>query len=129
MLCRQRGGRRRALSSVWRSVSNVGTPSGRLGPNGNSVLRRRGARPYHILVLAITRLSGVTVVARPYGVGGMPVAPSLIRRELNMTALQGWIVIGLLVLIVIGIVGLGAEIQALPYLWRTHDVGLLNPST
>jgi hypothetical protein len=41
------------------------------------------------------------------------------RRELNMTALQGWIVIGLLVLIMLGIVGLGAEIQALPYLWRT----------
>jgi hypothetical protein len=45
-------------------------------------------------------------------------APS-IQRELNMTALQGWIVIGLLVLIVLGIVGLGAEIKALPYLWRT----------
>ena len=38
----------------------------------------------------------------------------------NMTALQGWIVIGLLVLIVLGIVGIGAEIQSLPYLWRTH---------
>ena len=50
-------------------------------------------------------------------------------KELNMTALQGWIVIGLLVLILLGIVGIGAEIQALPYLWRTHDVGLLNPST
>jgi hypothetical protein len=37
----------------------------------------------------------------------------------DMTALQGWIVIGLLVLIMLGIVGLGAEIQALPYLWRT----------
>jgi hypothetical protein len=36
-----------------------------------------------------------------------------------MTALQGWIVIGLLVLITVGIVGLGAEIKALPYLWRT----------
>jgi hypothetical protein len=44
-------------------------------------------------------------------------APS-IRRELNMTALQGWIVIGLLVLIMLGVVGLGAEIKALPYLWR-----------
>ena len=41
-----------------------------------------------------------------------------------MTALQGWIVIGLLVLIVLGIVGIGAEIKELPYLWRTHDVGL-----
>jgi hypothetical protein len=41
------------------------------------------------------------------------------RRELNMTALQGWIVIGLLVLITLGIVGLGAELQVLPYLWRT----------
>jgi len=36
-----------------------------------------------------------------------------------MTALQGWIVIGLLVLILLGIVGLGAEIIALPYLWRS----------
>ena len=36
-----------------------------------------------------------------------------------MTALQGWIVIGLLVLITLGIVGLGAEIKNLPYLWRT----------
>jgi hypothetical protein len=40
------------------------------------------------------------------------------RRKLNMTALQGWIVIGLLVLIVAGIVGLAAELQAVPYLWR-----------
>jgi hypothetical protein len=48
-------------------------------------------------------------------------------KELNMTALQGWIVIGLLVLIMLGIVGIGAEIKDLPYLWRTHDVGLLNP--
>jgi hypothetical protein len=45
-------------------------------------------------------------------------------KELNMTALQGWIVIGLLVLIMLGIVGIGAEIKELPYLWRTHDVGL-----
>jgi hypothetical protein len=37
-----------------------------------------------------------------------------------MSALQGWIVIGLLVLIILGIVGIGAELQALPYLWRTH---------
>jgi len=36
-----------------------------------------------------------------------------------MTALQGWIVIGLLVLIMLGIVGLGVEIKALPYVWRT----------
>jgi hypothetical protein len=36
-----------------------------------------------------------------------------------MTALQGWIVIGLLVLIMLGIVGLGAEIKYLPYVWRT----------
>ena len=41
-------------------------------------------------------------------------------KELNMTALQGWIVIGLLVLIMLGIVGIGAEIKALPYLWRTE---------
>jgi hypothetical protein len=44
-------------------------------------------------------------------------------RELKMTgprrlALQGWIVIGLLVLILLGIVGLGVEIKVLPYLWR-----------
>jgi hypothetical protein len=36
-----------------------------------------------------------------------------------MTALQGWTVIGLLVLIMLGIVGIGAEIKELPYLWRT----------
>ena len=36
-----------------------------------------------------------------------------------MTALQGWIVVGLLVLIMLGIVGIGAEIKELPYLWRT----------
>jgi len=36
-----------------------------------------------------------------------------------MTALQGWIVIGLLVLITLGIVGICAELEALPYLWRT----------
>ena len=35
-------------------------------------------------------------------------------RKLNMTALQGWIVIGLLVLIMLGIVGIVAELQALP---------------
>jgi hypothetical protein len=46
-------------------------------------------------------------------------ASTINSKELNMTALQGWIVIGLLVLIMLGIVGLGAEIQALPYLWRT----------
>ena len=40
-----------------------------------------------------------------------------------MTALQGWIVIALLVLIVLGMVGIGAELKELPYLWRTHDVG------
>jgi hypothetical protein len=44
-------------------------------------------------------------------------------KELDVTgprrlALQGWIVIGLLVLIVLGIVGLGAEIKDLPYLWQ-----------
>ena len=33
--------------------------------------------------------------------------------------LQGWIVIGLLLLILLGIVGLGAEIKFVPYLWRT----------
>jgi hypothetical protein len=38
-----------------------------------------------------------------------------------MTALQGWIVIGLLVLIMLGIVGIGAEIERLPWLWRTYN--------
>ncbi len=37
-----------------------------------------------------------------------------------MTALQGWIVIGLLVLIMLAIVGIGAEIEGLPWLWRTY---------
>ncbi len=49
--------------------------------------------------------------------------PLSFSKELNMTgprrlALQGWIVIGLLVLILLGIVGLGAEIKFVPYLWR-----------
>ena len=44
-----------------------------------------------------------------------------------MTALQGWIVIGLLVLIVIGIVGLAAELQALPYLWRATAEAIQPP--
>jgi hypothetical protein len=38
-----------------------------------------------------------------------------------MTALQAWIVIGPLVLIVLGIVGVGAEIEYLPYVWRTYS--------
>jgi hypothetical protein len=42
-------------------------------------------------------------------------------KELKMTALQGWIVIGLLVLIMLGIVGIGAEIEYLPYVWRTYS--------
>ena len=51
-----------------------------------------------------------------------PVGPApSIRGELKMTALQGWIVIGLLVLIMLGIVGIGAEIEALPWLWRTYN--------
>ena len=50
-------------------------------------------------------------------------ASAINSKELNVTgprrlALQGWIVIGLLVLILLGIVGLGAEIKILPYLWR-----------
>jgi hypothetical protein len=44
-----------------------------------------------------------------------------IRGSSNMTALQGWIVIGLLVLIILGIVGIGAEIEGLPWLWRTYN--------
>jgi hypothetical protein len=38
-----------------------------------------------------------------------------------MTALQGWIVIGLLVLIMLGIVAIGAEIEYPPYVWRTYS--------
>jgi hypothetical protein len=38
-----------------------------------------------------------------------------------MTALQGWILIGLLVLIMLAIVGLAAEIEYLPYVWRTYS--------
>jgi hypothetical protein len=38
-----------------------------------------------------------------------------------MTVLQGWIVIGLLVLIMVGIVGLGLEIEYLPFVWRTYS--------
>jgi hypothetical protein len=41
-----------------------------------------------------------------------------------MTALQGWIVIGLLVLITLGIVGIAIELDALPYLWRTSGEGI-----
>jgi hypothetical protein len=51
--------------------------------------------------------------------GSQGVHSTINSKELNMTALQGWIVIGLLVLIMLGIVGLGAEIKYLPYVWRT----------
>jgi hypothetical protein len=44
-----------------------------------------------------------------------------------MTALQGWIVIGLLVLIVLGIVGIGAELKALPYIWRAAAEAIQPP--
>jgi hypothetical protein len=65
-------------------------------------------------------ISGQAQAQHSFVFTDVPVEPApSIRRELNMTSLQGWIVIGLLVLIVLGIVGLGAEIQALPYLWRT----------
>ena len=52
-----------------------------------------------------------------------PLGQAINSKELNMTgprrlALQGWIVIGLLVLILLGIVGLGVEIKVVPYLWR-----------
>ena len=43
------------------------------------------------------------------------------QKSASMTALQGWIVIGLLVLIILGIVGIGAEIEYLPYVWRTYS--------
>ena len=48
-------------------------------------------------------------------------ASTINSKELNMTALQGWIVIGLLVLIMLGIVGIGAEIEYLPSVWRTYS--------
>jgi hypothetical protein len=47
-------------------------------------------------------------------------------KELNMTALQGWIVIGLLVLIMLGIVGIGIELKVLPSLWRAA-AGAIQP--
>ena len=50
-------------------------------------------------------------------------ASAINSKELNVTgprrlALQGWIVIGLLVLILLGIVGVGVEMKVVPYLWR-----------
>ena len=47
-----------------------------------------------------------------------------VRFVPKATALQGWIVIGLLVLITLGIVGIGVELEALPYLWRTSAEGI-----
>ena len=44
-----------------------------------------------------------------------------------MTALQGWIVIGLLVLIMLGLVGIGVELKALPYLWRATAEAIQPP--
>ncbi len=55
----------------------------------------------------------------PHAYCGPASASSINLKELKMTALQGWIVIGLLVLIMLGIVGLGVEIKDLPYVWRT----------
>ena len=49
MLCRQRRGWGWALSSVWSSASNLSTQSGRLQPNGDSVVPRRGTGPHHIV--------------------------------------------------------------------------------
>jgi hypothetical protein len=43
-----------------------------------------------------------------------------------MTALQGWIVIGLLVLIVLGIVGIGAEIEALLAMAYLQSIAMLS---
>src|SRR5262249_33363806 len=53
MLCRQRRGWSRALSSVWSSASNLSTQSGRVPPNGDSVVPRRGTGPHHIVVFVI----------------------------------------------------------------------------
>jgi hypothetical protein len=53
--------------------------------------------------------------------------PDWFVKGLNMTALQGWIVIGLLVLIVLGIVGIGAELKVLPYLWRAAAEAIQPP--
>jgi putative ABC transport system substrate-binding protein len=50
MLCRQRGGRCRALLPLRGGVSTLRTPSGRLESNGNSVLRRHGAGPAGLYV-------------------------------------------------------------------------------
>ena len=53
MLWRRRGGRRRALLQLRRGVSDVGAASGRVEPNGNSVLPRRGTGPHHTVVFVI----------------------------------------------------------------------------
>ena len=45
-------GRRVALSSLWRSASNLRIPSDHLEPVCNCPLRRRGTDVHHILVLA-----------------------------------------------------------------------------
>ena len=51
-MCRPHEGGRRTLSQLRSSLSNLRIRSGRLEPRCNCGLRRRGARPYDILVLA-----------------------------------------------------------------------------
>jgi hypothetical protein len=90
---RGRGRGRGRISPAQRANASLGRPSIQLAPDEDHLLSKS--------------------VKSPLG------QHHQFAKELNMTALQGWIVIGLLVLIMLGIVGLGKEIQALPYLWRT----------
>src|SRR5262249_45800316 len=53
MLCRQRRGWSGALSSVWGSASNLSTQSGRVPPNGDSLVARRGTGPHQLVVFVI----------------------------------------------------------------------------
>src|SRR5215813_11185678 len=65
MLCRQRRGWSGALSSVWGSASNLSTQSGRVPPNGDSVVPRRGTGPHHIVVFVIGHRGPNAVMATP----------------------------------------------------------------
>ncbi len=82
--------------------------------------------PRRIVVYATYNPQGPRCQFAPFRRPGLPNAELSYRASIRdgaetMTALQGWIVIGLLVLITLGIIGLGAEIEYLPYVWRTYS--------
>ena len=79
MLRRQRGGRRRPLSSVWSSVSNVRPPSGRLEANGDSVLRRHGTG-ISLFVVIVKGRSGKSYPVQPLGLSDGQKCPRPLRR-------------------------------------------------